>query len=179
MQTYIALFRGINIGGHNIIKMADLRGLLKDIGLRDVNSYIQSGNVIFRSEEVDPEQLAQDISAKIAKKYDFEPRVLISKKGEFLHIMESNPFPEAETDSRRLHVFFLTEMIESPDLEGIEEVKRESEQYELKENAFYLYAPEGIGRSKLVSQIDRLLGVPTTGRNWRTMRKIRQMAEEL
>lgn len=179
MQTYIALFRGINIGGRHIIKMADLRSLLEGLGLEDVNSYIQSGNVVFRADTADPATLSDKIRSAISGNYDFEPEVLILKRQEFVQIMEANPFQEAESDDRRLHVLFLTAEPENPDLAGLREVKKDSEQFELKENAFYLYAPDGVGRSKLVSKIDRLIGVSTTGRNWRTVRKIRAMAEEI
>lgn len=179
MQTYIALFRGINVGGRNTIKMADLKELLEGLCLKDVNSYIQSGNVVFRSDPVDTALLGETISATIADNYNFKPKVLILEKEEFIQAMEANPFPDAESDDRFLHVLFLTATAETPDMEGFEEVKKESEQYELKGNIFYLYAPDGVGRSKLMSKIDRLLGVPTTGRNWRTMKKIRAMAGEL
>lgn len=179
MHTYIALFRGINVGGRHSIKMADLRSLLEDIGLHNVNSYIQSGNVVFRGESIDTAELSEQISMAIADKYDFQPKVLILKKKEFLRIVEANPFPEAESEDRRLHLLFLTEEAKNPDIAGLEEVKKDSEQFELTENAFYLYAPEGVGRSKLVSRIDRLIGVQTTGRNWRTIRKIREMVGEL
>jgi len=179
MYTYIALFLGINVGGRHRIKMTDLRLLLKDLGLEDVNSYIQSGNLVFRSEKVDTSELSEKISAAIADNYDFKPKVLILKKEKFVWDMEANPFPEVESDDRRLHVFFLAEKAENPDIAGMEEVKNDSEQFELTENAFYLYAPDGVGHSKLVSKLDRLIGVPTTGRNWRTIRKIREMANEL
>jgi len=179
MQTYIALFRGINVGGRNSIKMADLRSLLNDLGLENVNSYIQSGNVVFRSDEVNSSELSKKITAEIAAGYGFEPKVLIMAGSKYKLIMESNPFPEAVSDDRRLHIFFLTDNSDNPDIERIEDVKKDNEQYKLTDDAFYLYAPDGIGRSKLVSKLDKLLGVPTTGRNWRTIRRIWKMAESM
>ncbi|MCF7804521.1 MAG: DUF1697 domain-containing protein [Candidatus Marinimicrobia bacterium] len=179
MPTYIALFRGINVGGRHRIKMADLRSLLEDLGLEDVNSYIQSGNVVFRSKKVDTSELSEQISAAIAENYDFKPNVFILEKKKFIRAMEANPFPDAESDDRRLHLTFLEAEPENPDMDGLREVKKESEEYELKGQKFYLYAPEGIGRSKLANKAEKLLGVSTTSRNWRTMGKIREMAEEL
>lgn len=119
MQTYIALFRGINVGGRNSIKMADLRSLLENLGLEDVQSYIQSGNVVFRSGNTDLTELVDRISKSIEENHGFAPRVLILAQDEFEKTIAKNPFPEAESDDRRLHINFLSGIPENPDLDAL------------------------------------------------------------
>jgi uncharacterized protein (DUF1697 family) len=176
MLTYIALFRGINVGGRNSIKMADLRSLLENIGLRDVQSYIQSGNVVFRTEETDAGVLSEKIRNAIGENYEFTPDVMIISDEDFDKILAENPFPEAESEASKLHIGFLDAEPEEPNLDGLQELKKDTEQYELKSRAFYLYAPDGIGRSKLYAKAEKLIGVSMTSRNWRTVKKIQDMA---
>ena len=178
METYIALFRGINVGGRNSIKMADLRSLLENLGLEDVRSYIQSGNVVFRSGNVDLTEMADRISKSIEENHGFEPRVLILRQNEFEKAIAGNPFPKAESDDRRLHINFLSEKPGNPDLNTMQEIKKDNELFALKDKTFYLYAPDGIGRSKLAANVEKHLGVPATSRNWRTVQKIASMVDE-
>ena len=178
MRTYIALLRGINIGGHNILPMKELVTLLEALDLQDVKTYIQSGNVVFRSEEDDPALLSNKISAEIKQRYGFEPHVLLLELEELKETVEANPFPEAESEPKTLHVFFLAAEPANPDLEAITRLKRDSERYSLTGKRFYFFAPDGVGRSKLAANVERLLGVPATGRNWRTVCEIKKMAGE-
>jgi uncharacterized protein (DUF1697 family) len=91
--------------------------------------------------------------------------------------VRSNPFPEAESDPSTLHLYFLAASPENPDLEGLEEIKDDRERFFLGDDVFYLHAPDGVGRSKLAANAERLLGVPATARNWRTVRKVMEMAD--
>jgi uncharacterized protein (DUF1697 family) len=93
--------------------------------------------------------------------------------------IRKNPFPEAVTDPKALHAGFLASMPEKPNLKALESLKSDSERFRLVGKVFYLHAPEGIGRSKLAANAERLLGAPMTDRNWRTVCKIREMAREL
>jgi uncharacterized protein (DUF1697 family) len=178
MDTYIALLRGINVGGRNVLRMKELRALLEGLGLQDVRTYIQSGNVVFQSEEADAAGLASEISAAIEASHGFEPRVLVLPREEVERAMAANPFSEAEAEPKRLHLNFLASVPEDPDLEALQELKKESERFALKGKVFYLHAPEGIGRSKLYTNAERALGVAMTGRNWRTVSKIMALARE-
>lgn len=177
MKTYIALFRGINVGGHNRLPMKELRSLMGDLDYQNVESYIQTGNVIFQTEENDIRQLSGDISAAVDKNHGFEPHVLILTLEELKDAVESNPFPEAESDPKSLHLNFLVSAPSDPDLESLDNYKKESERFKLKDRVFYLHAPEGIGRSKLAGKTEKLVGVSMTGRNWRTVQKIMEMTE--
>jgi uncharacterized protein (DUF1697 family) len=176
MKTFIALFRGINVGGAGILPMKDLVVILETLDLRDVKTYIQSGNVVFRSTEEDPSRVSSRISAEIRKCFGFEPQVLLLDSAEMKEAIEANPFPEAESEPKTLHLSFLASVPENPDLQALEDLKKDSERFSLKGSVFYLHAPEGIGRSKLTANIEKLLGVAATSRNWRTVTSIMALA---
>jgi uncharacterized protein (DUF1697 family) len=178
MKTYIALFRGINVGGKNVLPMKELKALLENLDFQHVKTTIQSGNVVFQSEEENVSRLSSQISAEIKKSRGFEPQVLLLKIEDMEQAIESNPFPEAESEPKTLHLNFLASVPDKPDLQALESLKKESERFELKGNVFYLHAPEGIGRSKLAANAERALGVAMTGRNWRTVCKIMDIAKE-
>jgi uncharacterized protein (DUF1697 family) len=174
MNTYIALFRGINVGGKNTIKMKELVHLLEGLGLTSVRTYIQSGNVIFESED-DVQDLALKINPAIQQYFGFAPHVLVLDQSEFQKAIAGNPFSEAVSSPSSLHLGFLARPPEHPNLEELDRLKSESEQYHLTDRVFYLYAPEGIGRSKLAEKSEKLLGVPMTDRNWNTIMKIHKL----
>lgn len=178
METYVALFRGINVGGKNVLPMRDLITLLEDLGSQNVKTYIQSGNAVFQHEQRDASLLSNKIAAAIKQSHGFEPRVLLLGLEEIERAVESNPFPEAESEPKTLHVHFLASEPKNPDLYSFERIKGDRERFALKEGFFYLHAPEGIGRSKLAANAERLLGVATTVRNWRTVCKVLTMAKE-
>lgn len=179
MKTYVALFRGINVGGRNILPMKELKALLEKAGLQGVVTYIQSGNVVFRSSDANSSRLSDQISAEIKNGFGFEPQVLLLAMEELETAMESNPFPEAESEPKSLHLNFLANVPQNPDLQALNELKTQNERFELKGKVFYLHAPDGIGRSKLAANLERFMGVPVTARNWRTVGKIMELAKRL
>ena len=178
MNTYIALLRGINVGGHNSLPMKALVAILEGTGARNVKTYIQSGNAVFQSAEKNPSQLATQLAAEIKKRHGFAPYTLVLGLEAMKKAIAKNPFPEAEADPSSLHLGFLTSRPKSPDLEKLSSLKRESERFHLSDGVFYLHAPEGVGRSKLAASAEKLLGVPMTDRNWRTVCKVMEMAGE-
>ncbi|NVN90991.1 MAG: DUF1697 domain-containing protein [Desulfuromonadales bacterium] len=176
MNTCIALLRGINVGGNNSLSMKEFIVILEDIGARNIKTSIQSGNAVFQSAEMSFSQLSQQITAEIKKRHGFEPFVLIIGREALEKAMAENPFPEAESDPASLHLAFLATTPKTLDLKKLDSLKKESERFYVSESVFYLHAPEGIGRSKLAAGIEKILGVPMTDRNWRTLCKIREMA---
>jgi uncharacterized protein (DUF1697 family) len=178
LKTYIALFRGINVGGTNVLPMKDLVARLENLGSQNVKTYIQSGNAVFQNKEEDASLLSNKIRAAIKKSHGFEPQVLLLEPEEIERAIESNPFPEAESEPKTLHIFFLATMPKDLDLGALESIKSERERFALEDRVFYLHAPEGIGRSKLAANIEKLLGVSATTRNWRTVRKVMAMVEQ-
>lgn len=177
-NTWIALFRGINVGGNHILPMAELRERMTALGLADVKTYIQSGNLVFRDAIDDGPTLSKRIRDAVEEGYGFRPHVLVLEAKEFTSILAANPYPEAVVDPKTLHVHFLAEPAHAVDPETIEELRAATERCTLTDRAFFLHAPDGIGRSKLAGRIDRLLGVVATGRNWRTVQKIQALVEE-
>jgi len=175
MNSSIALFRGINVGGRGKLPMKELVLVLERLGLREIRTFIQSGNVIFQSPAADRAQLARTIGAAVRASHGFEPLVLLIDPNRLQKAMLANPFPAGEAAGNTLHLGFLERVPPHPDLEGIERLRTPSERFELKGDVFYLHAPDGIGRSRLANGAERLLGVSMTSRNWNTLSKLREM----
>jgi uncharacterized protein (DUF1697 family) len=175
MQTWIALFRGINVGGNNILPMAELKSDLESLHLKNARTYIQSGNVVFESTAKSGSSLSERIARRVEERHGFRPKVLLLNREELLAAIESNPFPKAASDPKTLHFFFLAEPASNADTEALDAAKTTTESYELTDGIFYLHAPDGVGRSKLAANVEKYLGVATTARNYRTVEKLLSM----
>lgn len=178
MEIKIALFRGINVGGRNSLPMRELVAVLETLGLRAIKTYIQSGNAVFQSNEQDAKLLAEKIRTAIMKRHHFSPPVFILELDELKKAIASNPFPEAEDEPKTLHLYFLDSIPQNPDLKALEGIKKKSERFKLKDSVFYLHAPEGIGRSKLAARVEKSLGVAATARNWHSVIKVMDLADQ-
>jgi uncharacterized protein (DUF1697 family) len=178
MKTYIALFRGINVGGSHLLPMKELKLMFEHSGCVDVRTYIQSGNVVFRSAMSDATGLARRLAAGVSQSHGFEPRVFVLTGAELETAAAGNPFPEANENPKSLHLFFLAEPPEKPDLKACEACRTKTEGFELKGRVFYLHTPGGFGASKLAARVERLLGVAATARNWRTVLTLLAMARQ-
>lgn len=176
MTTWVALFRGINVGGRHRLPMQDLVAALEATGCTCVKTYIQSGNAVFSESGSKAPDLARLIGNTILDRHHFEPKVLLLTISELEDAIRSNPFPAAEADPKSLHLLFLADEPTSPEIDTLDEIKTDSERYSLKGRTFYLHAPDGIGRSKLAARAEKLLGVSATGRNWRTVSKLLELA---
>ncbi|MFA7419748.1 MAG: DUF1697 domain-containing protein [Melioribacteraceae bacterium] len=175
MNTYIALFRGINVGGSGILPMKDLSAILENLGCVDVKTYIQSGNVVFKSKQASKTKIAKEISDKVSENKGFAPKVMLLEIGELESAVKNNPFSTEE--GKALHFFFLESEPVNPNLEKMTLVKKKSEQYKLNKKIFYLFTPEGLGDSKLAAIVEKCLGVPATARNWNTVSKLVSMVK--
>ena len=173
MNTFIALIRGINVVGKNILPMKNLVKILEDMGCEEVKTYIQSGNIVFKIKQNQKLQIAREISSRISEIYGFEPHVMLLNIAELQEAIAKNPFKTE--NGKALHFFFLDSLPQKPDLERLITVKSKSEEFKLDKNIFYLYAPDGIGRSKLAAIIEKCMGVPVTARNWNTVSKLVQI----
>jgi uncharacterized protein (DUF1697 family) len=177
MSVLVALLRGINVGGRNTLPMRELVSILEASGARNVETYVQSGNAVFEFGGRSVSGLAKKLTAAIEEHRGFEPYVLLLDRNELESAAANNPFPEAESDPAHLHLGFLAGAPRRPDLNKLDELKKTSERYRLIRSVFYLHAPEGIGRSKLAASSERLLGVTMTVRNWRTVCRLRDLAD--
>jgi len=174
MRSYVALFRGINVGGKHSLPMQELRDILALLGCENIQTYIQSGNAVF-STAMDSALLSAHIQDAIDERFGFAPQVLLLTVERFKEIAAANLFPEGEETPKFLHVWFLTDAPVEPDLDALNGLKAPSEQFLLSNGALYLHAPDGVGRSRLAEKIDRYLGVATTARNWRTITKLLEL----
>ena len=174
MQTRVALLRGINVGGHHKVIMKELVLLMEQAGYSHVKTYIQSGNIIYQVQNT-PKARIGDL---IKMRWGFSPQVMEFGVNEFLEIARLNPFQSDQ--GKKIHLFFLDGPPHSINESLLEKLKADSETYQLIGNVFYLYAPEGIGRSKLAAKIGRVFdGVSLTARNLNTVNKLVSMLEDL
>lgn len=172
MSVEIGLLRGINVGGNRVLPMAELRTLLAELGARDVATYIQSGNAVWAG-HVEAAALADAIEA--AK--GFRPEVMILPLDDFAAVAAGNPFPEVD-DQKALHAFFLASP-SAADIADLMAAKGPEERFVLTGPALYLHTPKYLSGSLLAPRLERLLGVAATGRNWRTVEKIHELARKI
>ncbi len=180
MNTYIALLRGINVSGHKMIKMEDLKRVLAETGFTGLKTYIQSGNIIFRSGQADPARLCAEIAAKILEHFGFEVPVVIRTREELESVSKNNPFlPGKPDESAKLHVTFLSD-VAANDLENrIMEVSFLPDEFVIKGKEVYLYCPNGYGNTKLTNQLfESRLKVTATTRNWKTVERLVKMTSD-
>ena len=177
MTSYLVLIRGINVGGKNSLTMKELTVILEGIGCSNIKTYIQSGNVVFQCAS-SAARLTEEIGDEIVRRRGFKPHVLVLEEAEFRRAIDNNPFPEGEADPQSLHLGFLDVVPPSPDLQALEALRAPNERFALVDRVFYLFAPDGVGRSKLAAKSEKALGVPMTDRNWKTVGKIMSMLKE-
>lgn len=174
MSTFIALLRGIG-GGIRTMPMQKLTDALGGIGLQKVRTYIATGNVVFESRKT-AAQLQKDIEACVQKTFGYESQTFLLNIADLKRAIKANPFPQADENHKSLHLFFLAGAAKTPKLDVMNELKAPTEAYVLTKKVLYFYAPQGFGISKLGGRLEKLLGVATTARNWRTVNKLLELA---
>ena len=179
MTTFVSLFRGINVGGHQAVRMNELKELHESLGLRDVVTYIQSGNVVFTGDDADPAQLSQQIEDAFAQKFGLHANVMVRTSAQLQDIIANNPFQNQPLkESKWVVVLFLTTRPESAALEELQKTYTGPEELYLIGQELYIYYPHGIGRSKLTNTlIERKLKTSGTGRNWNTILQLQKMMQ--
>jgi uncharacterized protein (DUF1697 family) len=178
MRTYVAFLRGINVGGKAMIKMPELRSLLGEMGFEDVSSYVQSGNVVFKSPRRGTQALATGIEKGIAEAFAVETTVLIRTAPELSRIAGRNPFQDREKDLTKLHVVFLSSAPAAGAVAELDPSRSPPDEFSVDGREIYLHLPNGAGRSKLtIDYFEKRLGVRATARNWRTLTKLVELSE--
>lgn len=165
LKKFVVLFRGVNVGGKNLLPMKALVTLLKQHNYQDVSSYIQSGNIVLTCESDPTENLKMIVTDNFA----FSPEILILEASEFSVVVANNPYKDFE--GKFVHCYFCPSAIEI-NTEKLTKFIAQSEAYFVKDKVFYLHAPDGIGRSKVVANIESCLGQVATGRNLNTINKL-------
>lgn len=181
MAVVISLLRGINVGGHHKIKMDALRALYESLGLQEPQTYVQSGNVVFRTEERNLAGLATRIEDAIEKSAGFRPAVILRTLPEWRDVIARNPFAKRSgIEPAKLLVSFLAAEPTREAREKVLKIETNPEELYAGGREFYIYFPNGMGRSKLPwASLDKVLGSPGTGRNWNTVTKLLEIAERL
>lgn len=177
MTRCVSLFRGINVGGRQAVRMNELKDLHESLELKDVATYIQSGNVVFTGDAADPAQLAGQIEESFAQKFGFHSKVMVRTAAEFSDIIENNPFQnQPMKESKWVVVLFLANRPDNSALADLQKTYTGPEELFLIGQELYIYYPNGIGRSKLpLPLIEKKLKTTGTGRNWNTVLQLQQM----
>jgi len=181
MPAYVAMLRGINVSGHKSIKMEDLRAMCGDLGFRDVETYVQIGNIVLQSSLENPTIISKRIGAKIIESFGFEVPVIIRTSKEMRNVISNNPFlKENGIDSSKLHITFLSEIVPKTSLEKLAEPPTSPDRFHPAPREIYIYCPSGYGKTKLSNDaIEKALSVTATTRNWKTTNKLLEMVSKL
>ncbi|ANH94094.1 hypothetical protein A8713_25365 [Streptomyces sp. SAT1] len=175
MTTYAALLRGINVGGSRKLPMAGLRALMGELGLGDVRTHLQSGQAVFTAADGDEEALAARLGAEVEQRFGFPVDVLVRDHAYLRAVVEACPFPAAALEPRQLHVTYFSADPGPARYEGIDRAAFLPEEFRLGDRALYLYAPDGIGRSRLAQWLSGAgvnKGLIATSRNWNTVLRL-------
>ncbi len=180
MATYISMLRGINVGGNKKIKMEQLRKSFEALGFEQVKTYIQSGNVVFKTGRVSPITLSKKIEVRILGDFGFSVSVISRTVDEMAKAIESNPFlKEPGIDPQKLHVAFLSDAPAPEALKKLETLTTAPDKSRCCGKEVYLYLPNGVSQSFwMKTPLDRVLSVVTTTRNWRTVNTLHQMCQD-
>ncbi|MFJ7204451.1 DUF1697 domain-containing protein [Streptomyces sp. NPDC098789] len=184
-RTYAALLRGINVGGHKKVPMAELRQVLAELGHTGVQTYLQSGNAVFTTARTGPDSgvdaLARELEAAIEEHFGFRVPCLLVDGEHLRAVAAACPFPAATLEGKQLHVTFLSEQPAAERFEALDADAFLPEEFRLGDRVVYLYAPEGLGRSKLAEALARpavVKGLDVTTRNWNTVAKLVELTAE-
>ena len=181
MSVVISFLRGVNVGGHHKIKMDALRALYESLKLRDPQTYIQSGNVVFRTGERDLGKLARRLEDAIEQTFGFRPDVMLRTAPELRDAVAGSPFLARQSiEPGKVAVIFLAAEPSPECCEKLLQIQAEPEEVHICGRELYIYFPNGMGRPKLSPPLlERTLRTSGTGRNWNTVTRLLEMAEKL
>jgi uncharacterized protein (DUF1697 family) len=178
MARYVALLRGINVGGNKKVPMAQLRQLMEGLGYTDVATLLQSGNAVFTSKEKSPAKVIQQLEAAIAKEFGFEVSVVLRTRDELAAAIQANPLSGADDAPSQFLVMFLSDVPDKKKLQAIDPATYVPDEFRVVGREIYARFPNGIGNSKLAAVLGGpRLGVTPTGRNWSTVKKLLELAD--
>jgi uncharacterized protein (DUF1697 family) len=173
--TYVALLRGINVGGKNLAPMKDLARLFADAGCGDVRTYIQSGNVIFRASG-GVASITDKIVSDIEKRFGFRVPLILRTSQQLIETIRENPFIRPGVDQKALHVYFLAGSPQAAAIAGLDAKRSLPDAFHVRGQEIYLHLPNGMGRTKLTNAyFDSKLATTCTARNWATVLKLSEM----
>ena len=181
MAVIISMLRGVNVGGHNVIKMEELRALYASLKLRDAQTYVQSGNVIFRTDERDLAVVTKRVRDGIERKFGCTTDVICRTAAEMRDVIARNPFAKRRgIEPGKLLVVFLESDPGAEARAAVLRIKTEPEELRIDGRELYIYFPNGQARPKMSwAAVNKALGTPGTGRNWNSVVEMLEMAEKL
>jgi len=176
---HVALLRGINVGGKNLLSMKDLAGMFETAGCRDVRTYIQSGNVVFSATAAVVPKLPDSITKAVETRFRFRVPVVVRTAEELARVCRANPFLKTGVDEKWLHVYFLADVPGAAAIAALDPNRSAPDVFHVHNREIYLHLPNGMGRTKLTNAyFDSKLATISTARNWATVQKLLAMMEE-
>ena len=182
MSKYIVLLRGINVGTGRKVPMADLKKLCESLGLKNVQNYIQSGNLIFELVQMEPiSELENRLQKAFTENFGFDIPVLVRTAGEWADLISKNPFLKEENmDIDRLHLTCLKELPSPELLEKIKAFQYLPDRYEIIRRDVFIFCAAGYGKTRLTNSFfETKLKMPATTRNWKTVMKLNEMVNSI
>lgn len=178
-MVLVSMLRGVNMGPHHRVRMTALKELYKELGLTGIETYIQSGNLVFRTRARDPGRVAAQIEDAIERRFGFRSAVVVRSAADLRRVIDRNPFSGRDgIEPSKLAVSFLArepDVAARAKLAGLPPVP---EEVHLEGRELYIYFPNGMARPKLsMAQVEKAVAVPGTARNWNTVRRLLEMAE--
>ena len=177
MPRVIALLRAVNLGPRNRVPMAELRAALSDAGYEDVRTLLQSGNVVVTSAK-QPDAVARDLEKLIAREFGVATEVIVRSRDDLASAIERNPIAEADEHPKRCQVSFLSGEPDPAAVRRLAAIDLAPERFEVRGREAYAWHPDGLQRSKLARALADGLGVSATARNWNTVKKLLELADE-
>jgi len=181
MPVLVCFLRGVNVGGHAKIKMDALRSLFLALKFEEPQTYVQSGNIVFKTAERNPRLVADRIRQAITKKFACSPDIMLRTVAELRAVVSNNPFAKRTgIEPGKLHVFFLAAQPARNAQENLGQLAIRPEELHLIGRELFIYFPNGVGKSKLPwARLDRALETRGTGRNWNSVTKVLELAERI
>jgi len=178
IATYVALLRGVNVGGRNNLSMKDLTAMFEHAGCEAGKTYIQSGNMVFKARPALAARIPDLISSEIAERFGYRVPVVVRTVEDLREIVSTNPFLSTGIDSKWLYVAFLADLPESSRVAELDPDRSPQDSFLVRGREVYMHCPNGIGRTKLTNEyFDSKLATTSTVRNWRTVLTLLQMAD--
>jgi uncharacterized protein (DUF1697 family) len=175
--AYVALLRGINVGGRNLLPMVELTSLFAAAGCGDVAAYIQSGNVVFRARRALADRIPTLIAEAVLGRFGFRAPVVIRSAAELRRVADGNPYLAGDAEDRTLHVAFLADLPGAARVAALDANRSPPDEFAVRGREIYLRLPNGAGRTRLTNQyFDSALSTTSTLRNWRTVLKLAELA---
>jgi uncharacterized protein (DUF1697 family) len=176
MPRYVALLRGINVGGGNMMKMDDLKGVFAELGFENVVSYINSGNLAFDAKKMSESKLVENIEKAVEVRFGRHVHVMIRSRDDIKSVLAANPFHGAYESHKEMHVLFLKEPMPAEKEELLQQSALPGERYQVAGREIYNLLPHGVAGSLLTKGFfEKKPVVPYTGRNWRTVEKLAEL----